>query len=237
MNVDSFVRNYLGKAQPRECSRHSFHPLAYHGLDVAAAGEALIEARPQLFAALVRTAGLLPSVARQWLLFAFALHDIGKFTCSFQCKVPDLWHHKGVLSGGPVNDLGHGSAGAALWESGCKVTKTEAHPFAPLFATESPRIGWRAASRFDLWFQAVCGHHGRPVDPSELSGRICEPALIDALAYINACADLFMPRPPSDFDLPKEEAASTWLVAGLAMMADWIGSNQEWFPCSPHTRG
>lgn len=232
MVTESFVRAYWGKAQPREGVSHPFHPLAYHGLDVAAAGNALMAARPQLLTALARAVGLPESVARQWFLFALALHDIGKFTCSFQCKVPELWHHKDVLPGGPKQDLGHGSAGAALWANGCKLTEQKGHPFASLFTGQSPQGGTSIARKYDIWFQAVCGHHGRPVAASDLSGRICEPALNDARDYIHACAALLAPEPPPDFKPPKEcnIAASSWLVAGVAMLADWIGSNQEWFP-------
>ena len=43
---------------------------------------------------------------------------------------------------------------------------------------------------------------------------------------------LFADTKPIDADLIQESGmrAASWLVAGFAVMADWIGSNQDWFP-------
>jgi len=231
MESADYIYRYWGKAQPRAGSGQEWHPLAYHGLDVAASGAALIETRPQLLQALANASGLPTETARQWLLFALSLHDIGKFADCFQCKVPELWHHKGVLLGGPVADPGHGSTGATLWKNGCKDIESRQHPYLHLFVQNDAVIGRDMAKRFDTWFWAVCGHHGRPVAPCDLSNRICNPALEDARAYIQACAELFNPRVPSGLAPPHETRAtiSSWIIAGLAMLADWIGSNQEWF--------
>ncbi len=231
MTVDRFIANYWGKARPVDGNGPRFHPNAYHGLDVAAAADALLSIRPQWLTTLARMAGLAEDVVRRWLLFALALHDLGKFTCAFQCKVPDYWYRKGMLPGGPKTDLGHGSAGYSLWQNGCKRARSAPHPFTSLFSTANPRVAASTARMFGIWFAAVCGHHGKPVETSDLNDRICDAALDDARDFVLACAQLFSPAPTGNFAIPREYdvQTSSWLIAGIAMLADWIGSNQEWF--------
>ena len=81
------ISDYWGKARPSPGVLAEWHPLAYHGLDVAAAGHALLTARPQLLTALAVAAGQPEAIIRGWFLLALALHDIGKYADCFQCKV------------------------------------------------------------------------------------------------------------------------------------------------------
>lgn len=225
-----YVLNYWGKARPSPHASSTWHPAAYHGLDVAAAGEALLAARPQLLAAISRAAALPDEVARSWLLLGLALHDIGKYTDCFQMKVEGRWHHIPAWSERkPDPDLGHGLLGSALWQ-------TIRHGHAARFSADperaSPTIGL-----FSIWFDAICGHHGRPIAfgqsedlIQQLKTRISDAARIDAAAYAAACVDKFMRAIPPDVDLKENRVKQTsWLVAGFAMLADWIGSNQTWF--------
>jgi CRISPR-associated endonuclease/helicase Cas3 len=82
------------------------------------------------------------------------------------------------------------------------------------------------------------GHHGKPVpsadiaenrfSPRELFGQRC---LAATACFIANMRELFAPQP-----LPKPERpvlplrASSWSLAGLTILADWIGSRQSWFP-------
>lgn len=223
--------SYWGKAQPASEQGPDWHPLAYHGLDVAAVGAALLKSRPQLLAALARASGLPQDLARRWLLFALALHDIGKFACCFQTKVERLFRHQAHWSAErPLAvDPGHGRLGIALWEGGCD--RAGSQDFASLFGP--PGIGsFGIFRKFSAWFSAAAGHHGRPVEKDGLIGCICPTALADARAYIEDCATLFDPRIPEDLPKLKEAAIkrSSWLAAGLTILCDWVGSNQGWFP-------
>ncbi len=230
---------YWGKAQPTEGREPQWHPLAYHALDVAAVGAALLEARPQLLTALVHASGLQPDVARRWFLFALALHDLGKFACCFQTKVEKHFARRGEWkSQEPVFDPGHGVTGLALWAGGCDAAGMRFDEFTRLFGDGEAALD--ARGRFDRWIAAACGHHGRPVPEGEsvsLGGRICPAALEDARVFTGDCAELFDPRIPPDWQAPKEGAfiQSSWLVAGLAMLCDWVGSNEPWFPYTEPT--
>ena len=240
MTIPPHIHYYWGKAQPSGPGGHAWHPAAYHGLDVAATGEALLAAHPPLLRTLARVAGLAEADARSWFLFALALHDLGKFTDCFQCKAPERWHHKGALGMEVGADPGHGRTGLALWALGCELSSNGLQRFSPLIGATS--LGTRKArAAFDIWLAAICGHHGRPLqfDSSthinDLRGRICAPALADAAAYVAEAAALFHPAPeqPLADDWEPGMRTSSWLVAGLAMLADWIGSNQRWFKYHP----
>ena len=61
------ISNYWGKARPSLALSAQWHPLAYHGLDVAASGHALLAARPQLLTALANAAGQPEPITPRWL--------------------------------------------------------------------------------------------------------------------------------------------------------------------------
>jgi hypothetical protein len=83
---------FWGNAQPREDSRASWHPIAYHLLDVAASAEAILSARPLALGRGARLLGLEPAVAQRLIVVLVALHDLGKFSPAFQAKaMPDGW--------------------------------------------------------------------------------------------------------------------------------------------------
>lgn len=184
-----------------------------------------------MLVAISKAAGLPPDVTRGWLLLGLALHDIGKYTDCFQMKVEERWHHKPVWGDRrPAVDLGHGLHGSALWET---IQREHVGHFG-----DDPEQMLTALSLFSIWFDAICGHHGRPIDagPSDeftqqLKTRMCDEARADAAAYATACVDLFMPHMPPDLDPSQYRVQqASWLVAGVAMLSDWLGSNQTWFP-------
>ena len=61
-----------------------YHLLVYHCLDVAAVGRILIEKNPFLLKQLSRLSCIEETVLKNILLFFLALHDLGKFSESFQ---------------------------------------------------------------------------------------------------------------------------------------------------------
>ena len=81
---------FWGKAQPQHGAAHTWHPVAYHLLDVAAAVDAMLSARPLALARGARLLGI-PSVdARRLLVAAAALHDVGKFARRSRPSAP-IW--------------------------------------------------------------------------------------------------------------------------------------------------
>ena len=215
--------SYWGKARPRPDAAHPWHPVAYHSLDVAACGRALLE-RNHLWRN--RLSAPLQLGDEKFLAFAtflLALHDIGKFSKPFQSKSPEGW---------PSDQLGawedyagggeprHDSAGWWLWRN-----KIEA-----LF---SDRFIGIDEYKFDPLIRAVTGHHGTPPEeePRGCTDPKIGPACIAAAkAYATDAAELFL---AADVDLTPvadtQIASTSWALAGLTTLADWIGSNQRWF--------
>jgi CRISPR-associated endonuclease/helicase Cas3 len=80
-------------------------------------------------------------------------------------------------------------------------------------------------------FAPILGHHGRPVSAknSLLKDFFREPAEAAALGFADAMHALLGPPVLPE---PNESALlrATWPLAGLTIIADWVGSNRDWFP-------
>ncbi len=236
----NFAALHWGKAWPP--GSKSWHPLPYHGLDVAAAGDAILAVRPRLLDSIAACAGLPVEMARSWLLFALAVHDIGKYPECFQVKsdcIEPPATLRSRLAGTPKNDPGHGQSGLAMWDKSCTFDFDPAGQAPPADFAKLFHEGH--ARRFRWWVEAVFGHHGKPIAGPErpdnfkfeAAGCISPQSAAAARSYVEACADLFgvARHEFSAFDEAGVKRA-TWLVAGFAILADWIGScsDDQWFP-------
>jgi CRISPR-associated endonuclease/helicase Cas3 len=80
-------------------------------------------------------------------------------------------------------------------------------------------------------FAPILGHHARPVAGKKhlIQDLFSEPAEAAAVAFAETMYALL--RPPV-LPEPKGPALrrATWLIAGLTVIADWVGSNRDWFP-------
>ena len=212
--------DFWGKAQPA-FDGPEWHPLACHSLDVAAVGHEVLRRHAALARALARLFGCSIGDAIQWTSLLLACHDLGKFAFRFQAKVPELLPECFGGRPDPAPDYDHGAGGLLLYDH---------HPDAFGLARREAGV-WRPL------VSAVTGHHGAPPQTTT-EGR---PALrrafgdrgIDAAcAFVGAAMEILgCSRPPS---LSRKGAMqASHLVAGLAVLADWIGSAQRWFRYSP----
>jgi CRISPR-associated endonuclease/helicase Cas3 len=216
-----------GKARPRPDAPHPWHPLAYHCLDVAAVGEAALASRPWLAAAIARDLGWAPDQVTRSLPFLLALHDIGKLALTFQAKCPELWPARLLGTPSRAADPGHGASGLTL----LRAVEGE---LADLFP------GWRP-DMLDTLLAPFLGHHGRPVRAAgtpviELLGPRQE-AVAAARLLIRHLRLALAPCPVSPPDRLKRARRASWRLAGLAVLADWVGSSQVAFPYHAPTLG
>lgn len=129
-------------------------------------------------------------------------------------------------------DPGHGSVGHSLWAAQCELDcPSEEGGFGRLFSPYAQECFFRP------WIETVFGHHGRPVSgTSSALANLMSPHAADAArAFVEACAILFPLASEHASTLDRRARATafnetSWLIAGIAMLADWIGSNQLWFP-------
>lgn len=220
---------FWGKARPGVDSAQQCHLLPYHCLDVAAVGAVYLRRNPAFLAWLGEQLGDPPQDALiSWMVFWLALHDLGKFSISFQVQRADLVER---LHGEPcratVAAVRHDSLGQHFWQEHVQPLALEQAWFA-----ESTEDGLAA------WARAVTGHHGQP--PLNRVDFLCDhfPAREQAaaLAFVEAARELLLVQQAAnigramdagDFEHLSQELS--WWVAGLAVLADWIGSNADVF--------
>ena len=235
MNTAPYLTAFWAKAAPygvRDPER--IHLLAHHLADVGATMEALLR-QPTIRDRVARAGGLddLPeSTAARLAVFA-ALHDVGKVNVGFQCRV---WPHGAETSLPPR--VGHTVDLAPV------LTWLDAEAAGWFY----DGIGWDAMTTWDDrggkvasdMLVATLSHHG---DPIAIEGaRQPNPAAwrafgaIDPSAEIQAIGRAVREWFPAAWDpaappLPASPAFQHMFL-GLCTLADWIGSNTDWFPFS-----
>lgn len=193
----------------------SWHPLPLHLLDVAACADALLAREPATTRARLAAAlGLDWADARPWLLLLIACHDLGKACPGFQCK----WKNLSGLDNGisPDTQINHAFV-------------SQIELFGLLTEREWPE------DLASLAADAVGCHHGERAKPTTLTDlegnrralgksewRDARRAIFEALLHV------FAPdKPPTKTTL---SGPDFMLLAGLTSFADWVGSNETWFP-------
>ncbi len=226
--TEGFLR-YWGKAE-RESPR--YHPLAYHGLDVAAVGRTLLERDDLLRRRLSSVSGIEESALVAWVTFLLAIHDLGKFADGFQNLRSDLFLQLQGRETRADYPERHDTLGFRVWEELLERRLWNEQALYPAGDLED----WSEVAK--PWFLATMGHHGVPPRPRFPKPRLEDqfPATIqsDAASFVVAAARAFLPATFPISDEITEATAqrhkrASWLFAGLAITADWIGSNAEWF--------
>ena len=113
-SVTNTYHNYWGKAD-RDKKTGEWHPLPYHSLDVAAVGQEILQAHPPLCSHLVRLTGMEPDDFERWAVFLLALHDLGKFSVTFQDIRTDLLKTLQKRSTEKISER-HDTLGYLLWD-------------------------------------------------------------------------------------------------------------------------
>ena len=218
---------YWGKTDSNYSGEHKWHPLAYHCLDVAACAQALLLKRADLLEKLICLSGFAEKQIINWLTFLYAIHDIGKFGDGFQGQQPELQKFLQNRTSNISQTIRHDTVGYEL---------LRAHLCYWMGRSDLNR---RGGSRVRLWVSAVAGHHGRPPRNDANSALLLRDhfpsaALEDVMTFVAETATLLIPEgcpiPQSGQGLTEKYKQVSWLVAGLAVAADWLGSNTLWFP-------
>ncbi|WP_369600852.1 CRISPR-associated helicase Cas3' [Hahella sp. SMD15-11] len=201
---------YWGKCSKDESRQ--FHLLAFHSLDVAAVGWLLLDPAKPLCRRLASQLGVEPEWLRHWFAFLLMFHDLGKFARGFQNLVPEKTGSLVPADQRFCYDIRHDSLGLLLWRK--KLSKN---------------LGSRIP---DLWLEVVTGHHGEP-PLRERRGFDAHfhPEDVDAAeAYVKELLDWWRPdlAPLEGVD-EKVLRRVSWQLAGLSVLSDWLGSNQDIF--------
>ena len=218
---------YWGKAQNYE-EDDSYHLLIYHSLDVAAVAQVVLENHPSLLRILSSSSGIPQDKLAPWILWAIALHDVGKFARDFQTKVPGLYKQL-QPQGKPTSQNTHHSDLGFFFFSKNVAPKLLQHTNKA--ENRSQRKEWLTSL-----IRATTGHHGVPpaIPANDLLGKhFSTQNQADASAFCAATMDLF----GIDLDVlagvqhhQKEALLETSsLIAGLCVLSDWLGSHTDYF--------
>lgn len=194
------------------------HGLLAHMLDVAAAAEVLLRQEPpSTVKVMARQFGIGEDVFIRFAAALVGLHDFGKAIAGFQAKWPQgqlRVEAAGLkFSNTDKNYADHAAASAALLpQHFCVTGATRAWVLSVL--------------------QGISAHHGYNLSITEIKAATSP---FEEKAWGAARKDLFAAywQTLSPQGVPIGESlpmsAVEWL-AGLTSVADWIGSNVDWFP-------
>lgn len=229
-DIDSGYFRYWGKA---EKGSGGYHLLPYHCLDVAAVGYVLLSTEESLRQRFAAVTGLNESLCCKWLVILLGLHDIGKFAESFQNLRPDLMEKLQSITSRKQYPPRHDSLGNLLLKT----------------ALEKEEFSFPPGTIFDEWQDVVMamvrpftGHHGVPPKmqadnglPLRLAHYFSDNDAVAAREFAKAVCRLICGE-GKEYSLPLPEELevkmkkASWLMAGLVVLCDWIGSNCGWFP-------
>lgn len=200
-----------------------YHPFIYHCIDVAAVAELLWKEvlKPHFKGEMSRELGLEPDLAGKCLAFLAGLHDIGKATPVFQGQWREArirLEEAGLSCPLQLSQVHHGTLTTCL--------------LGELFPTFLPSLPPPLIRQLAF---ILGGHHGifpRQTDVNHVTPKVkggkrwqeLQAGLVRRFAELWDAGNLPLPR----------SSGISWAcllnLAGLVSVADWIGSNEDYFP-------
>ncbi|MBA1262327.1 CRISPR-associated helicase Cas3' [Stutzerimonas stutzeri] len=220
--------SYWGKASPEGEACARFHLLAFHSLDVAACGQALLKLPQFSLRPLADELEWPLAQVEALCVFFLALHDLGKFARAFQGLVPDLSPELVPPVANKHYTERHDTLGWLLWQD--DLVQEFPSDALPVAGHET----WAA------WIRSAVGHHGMPPREAAGGGSIELSAedyfvhadCLAARAFVAEMADWLLSEgvPAPGRETSRILHRHSWRLAGLGVLADWLGSNQSFFP-------
>ncbi|MFZ6772111.1 CRISPR-associated helicase Cas3' [Undibacterium sp. SXout7W] len=222
---------YWGKAKPSSESAYKYHLLVFHSLDVAAVGVSYLKDSQNLLKAASQLLNCSEAAFLEWTAFLLALHDLGKFSEAFQSQREDLisiLQHR-LPNPGKLYSERHDSLGFWLWDDDL----VEEDILLKIGIDNSSRTQRGLRS----WMQAVTGHHGMPPKANgQVNSFFLRSDKQVAGQFVRAMASLLLSeeskRIPTQTgaDFETNSQMLSWWFAGVTVLADWLGSNTNFFP-------
>ncbi len=207
----------------------NWHPLVCHMLDVAAVAQVWLEKNPDFLKKAAQASGLTEKSFLAWFLFFLALHDIGKFSITFQNLKPELLYKLQGKKNDAQYIKRHDQLGNQYYES-FLLNNLQEKFFNDI---KSPII----SQYFSFFASLSFGHHGVPVTAEPIKKL---PAALEL--YFEDLIDLFIDETTiqETVTLLKGSKAErkqkisgfayfTWQLAGLTVLCDWIASGSYRF--------
>jgi CRISPR-associated endonuclease/helicase Cas3 len=209
-----------------EDGRRSWHPLICHLIDVAATALALWDRTSPACQRFFATGfGVDGEAAARWVAFFAGLHDVGKASPAFQLQESArgafAWNLPGRLRAGGlyvraghIDSIPHGAITAEVLSS---------------LLVEESALDARLAATIAT---AVGGHHG--TFPAPAASGI-DPDAVGQRGWGEVRSRLArelarLVQPPDERRPDRGSVPAAVTLAGFVSVADWIGSNAEFFP-------
>lgn len=226
--------SYLGKFSAVDDAT-KYHLLPFHSLDVAAVAEALLKENIFFAQDLSDLLGLEQQQLIKLLCFFISLHDLGKFASAFQMIFSDktslLFEPKARIKPYDGKNFRHDRLGFHFWQ---KVEELVLDYVAPEEELDDDDQAFEALQTLA---ELVLGHHGKPINTNgsfELKSYLESKNEEAANVFVEEMLALFQPNIPSyllaDESWHARLKQVSWHLAGLTVLADWLGSNTEFFP-------
>ncbi len=239
-NSPAYAERFWAKSEPRDGYPKRIHLLEHHLADVGTCFEMLL-AQPNIRRRLARSGGLdfLDKTTAARLSVLAAMHDIGKVNVGFQTQI---WRDEEMPGGRrpmPFRRVGHTMDLTPVLDQN-KDSETAEWFF------ESLGWWWDAVESWDdrdgetvcALFVAALSHHGQPLRLE--NERNANPSIwrdfggLSPREFVERTAKLVREWFPDAFlgDAPPLPASPAFQhhFLGLCTLADWIGSNETWFP-------
>lgn len=214
---------YWGKT---EKDGKRYHLLPYHCLDVAAVGWRLLDPKRPLCRHLATQLGVGPKVLQRWATFFLCLHDLGKFSSAFQGLATGL--SPNLVTSRLTYTERHDSLGYLLWDDDDEGLFFKALDIGTFPSAAQPQL----RRTLCVWMQIVTGHHGIPPKTNQinLANHFTLQDKDAALQFVLTIHDLFFSNSDAEVLADKELCGrlnlASWALAGIVVLADWLGSSR-----------
>jgi CRISPR-associated endonuclease/helicase Cas3 len=231
--TDALYYRYWGKARAEGETSPAYHLLPYHCLDVAAVGWTLLEKNPLLLNSFSKFCGIEEDTLKRVLIFFLALHDLGKFSESFQNIIPELWEELQGIKNSKKQAyskrvFAHDSIGFLIWKESV-FKQVIAH-----YQVDNAE-DWR--DLLNWLMEASNGHHGLPIKQgNEYLGNFYNENDKQAVAeFTKECLEIFPIKGLFDntdlnvsyYILYEQLPKLSWVLTGFFVLCDWIGSGKK----------
>jgi len=233
---------YWGKADKQEDGSYSSHLLLYHALDVASVASVLLQKESRVLSKLSAITGVEKKLLLQFLLFLVAIHDIGKFSITFQNIIPELLKILQDRSSSKQyqhDKARHDQLGMYLFDAELS-RRLSAYLEKASISRPNQR---KVTSIIRILVNTTLGHHGIPPrsnanvyvgDYFEADDQNAVKEFFDDMVDFFLPGDLlisFLSSLESDREVLKrivnELKPVTWNLAGIITQSDWIASGSD----------
>ncbi|HQC00709.1 MAG TPA: CRISPR-associated endonuclease Cas3'', partial [Methanospirillum sp.] len=152
---------YWGKT--RKDGDPNYHLLVYHSLDVAAVGNRFLYHHPILVSRISSALNIEQDQVIPFISFLLAIHDLGKFSESFQGMVRDLFLQIHGREPGLCNQLHHSNLGVKIFEN--IIERSDLDLTDRLCEGDYHEFYFG----YNFCLNASFGHHGMPPDMGKIN--------------------------------------------------------------------